>query len=50
MTVAVQKLKPNSRNMADVAFTVGMMSLMDALFGMPMDQVLKQIAVAEDVR
>jgi EAL and modified HD-GYP domain-containing signal transduction protein len=26
------------------------MSLMDALFGLPMDKILEQLAVAEDVR
>ncbi len=49
MELTVQKLKPGNRNMADVAFTVGMMSLMDTLFGMPMEQILAQIAVADDV-
>ena len=49
MELTVQKLRPGNRNMADVAFTVGMMSLMDTLFGMPMEQILAQIAVAEDV-
>jgi EAL and modified HD-GYP domain-containing signal transduction protein len=49
MELTVQKLKPGNRGMADVAFTVGMMSLMDTLFGMPMEQLLGQIAVAEEV-
>jgi EAL and modified HD-GYP domain-containing signal transduction protein len=49
MELTVQRLKPGNRGMADVAFTVGMMSLMDTLFGMPMEQLLGQIAVAEEV-
>jgi EAL and modified HD-GYP domain-containing signal transduction protein len=49
MELTVQKLKPGNRGMADVAFTVGMMSLMDTLFGLPMEQILGQIAVAEEV-
>ena len=49
MELTVQKLKPGNRGMADVAFTVGMMSLMDTLFGMPMEQILAQVAVADEV-
>ena len=35
--------------MADVAFTVGIMSLMDTLFGIPMSEILAQIPVNEEV-
>jgi len=34
----------------DIAFTVGIMSLMHTLFGVPMDQILEQISVAEEVK
>ena len=43
------KLYPAKRNMADIAFTVGIMSLMDTLFGSPMEEILKQIAVVDSV-
>ena len=43
------KLRPSQRNAADVAFTVGIMSLMDTLFGIPMTEILAQIPVNEDV-
>jgi len=43
------KLRPKQAHVADVAFTVGIMSLMDTLFGVPMDEILKQIHVNEEV-
>ncbi|GJJ00276.1 cyclic diguanylate phosphodiesterase [Duganella rhizosphaerae] len=43
------KLRPSQRQAADVAFTVGIMSLMDTLFGIPMAEILAQIPVNEDV-
>jgi EAL and modified HD-GYP domain-containing signal transduction protein len=45
----VETLQPGNRTMADIAFTVGIMSLMDTLFGLPMEKILAQIKVAEDV-
>jgi EAL and modified HD-GYP domain-containing signal transduction protein len=44
------KLRPGERAVADIAFTVGVMSLMDTLFGLPMNEVLNQVAVNDDVR
>ncbi|MGN6702819.1 MAG: EAL and HDOD domain-containing protein [Burkholderiaceae bacterium] len=44
------KLRPNDRHTADIAFTVGIMSLMDSLFGMPMTAILEKIAVLDEVR
>lgn len=41
--------RPGNRSIADAAFTVGIMSLMDTLFGMPMAQIVRQIAVIEEV-
>ena len=32
------------------AFTVGIMSLMDALFSVPMDEILDRVEVSEEVR
>ena len=49
MELLAQKLKPGNRGIADTAFTVGIMSLMDALFGMPMEQILEQVPVVDEV-
>jgi EAL and modified HD-GYP domain-containing signal transduction protein len=35
---------------ADIAFTVGIMSLMDTLFGIQMEEILEQIPVGDEVR
>ncbi|WP_295524447.1 EAL domain-containing protein [uncultured Pseudacidovorax sp.] len=40
MESAAQRLCPNDPHLADGAFMVGMMSLMPALLGMPLDQIL----------
>jgi EAL and modified HD-GYP domain-containing signal transduction protein len=50
LELIAQKLNPGNRSVADKSFTVGIMSLMDALFGQPMEKILEQIAVAEEVR
>jgi hypothetical protein len=44
------KLRPSQRESADIAFTVGIMSLMDTLFGISMAEILEQIPVSDDVR
>jgi EAL and modified HD-GYP domain-containing signal transduction protein len=49
LELMAQKLRPGNRNIADTAFTVGIMSLMDTLFGMPMPDLLEQVAVVDDV-
>jgi len=49
LELMASKLRPGNRNIADTAFTVGIMSLMDALFGMPMHAILEQVAVVEEV-
>ncbi|MCG2585467.1 EAL and HDOD domain-containing protein [Massilia sp. TS11] len=43
------RLRPHDRERADMAFTVGIMSLMDALFGIPMNEIITQIPVNQDV-
>ncbi len=43
------RLKPSQRHLADVAFTVGIMSLMDTLFSMPMAEIIEQIPVSDEV-
>lgn len=49
MELLAQKLRPGNRSIADTAFTVGIMSLMDTLFSMPMDVILRQIPVIDEV-
>lgn len=49
MELIAQKVRPGNRSIADTAFTVGIMSLMDALFSMPMDVILQQLPVTEEV-
>lgn len=41
---------PDDAGRADRAFTVGIMSLADALFSIPMQDILDNVEVAEDVR
>ena len=43
------KLRPAHRHVADIAFTVGIMSLMDTLFGIPMQEILTQIPMGDEV-
>ncbi|SFM54760.1 MULTISPECIES: EAL and HDOD domain-containing protein [Rugamonas] len=49
LELLANKLRPSQRNVADVAFTVGIMSLMDTLFGIPMAEILTQIPVNDEV-
>ncbi len=49
LELIAQKNQPRNRNVADIAFTVGIMSLMDVLFSLPMTEVLTQIVVADEV-
>ena len=44
------KLRPGRRTCADVGFTVGIMSLMDALFSMRMSDVVGSVKVQSEVR
>lgn len=50
MELAAQKLVPGNRGVADTAFTVGIMSLMDTLFGTTMEDILRQVPVVDEVR
>ena len=50
LELMTQKLNPGKSNMADIAFTVGIMSLMDTLFSLPMEEILKHMPVAAEVR
>lgn len=44
------KCYPGNRNLADMAFLAGVLSLMPAALGLPMLEILGQIAVAPEVR
>ncbi|WP_019140730.1 EAL and HDOD domain-containing protein [Noviherbaspirillum massiliense] len=50
LELMAQHARPDQRAVADIAFTVGIMSLMDALFGLPMENILEKISVADEVR
>ncbi|MDN5881821.1 MAG: EAL domain-containing protein, partial [Nitrosospira sp.] len=43
------KLEPADKSIADAAFTVGLISLLDALLGQPMRDILERIVVGKDV-
>lgn len=43
------KRYPDQRGMSEKSFTVGIMSLMDVLFGLPMEEVLAHLTVAQEV-
>ena len=49
LELLAHKLRPSQRHAADIAFTVGIMSLMDTLFGIPMSEILAQIPVIDEV-
>ncbi len=49
LELLTEKLMPGQRALADQAFTIGIMSLMDALFSLPMAELLEQVPVAEEV-
>ena len=44
------KMHPGQHEAADTGFTVGIMSLTDALFSMPIEDILDTVDVADDVR
>ncbi|WP_050462179.1 EAL and HDOD domain-containing protein [Herbaspirillum autotrophicum] len=50
LELITEKIRPGRRKMSEIAFTVGIMSLIDALFGMSMDTVVKQITVSAEIR
>jgi EAL and modified HD-GYP domain-containing signal transduction protein len=49
LELLAHKLRPQQSHIAEVAFTVGIMSLMDTLFGVHMEEILKQIRVNDEV-
>jgi len=50
MELMTRKLAQDRRASAEAGFTVGIMSLMDALFSMSMQDILQTVAVPPDVR
>lgn len=50
LELMTQKVRPGDTASADRAFTVGIISLADALFSMPMEQLVERLELAEDVR
>lgn len=49
LELITEQLHPGNRAMADTAFTVGIMSLMDTLFGQSMQAILDQVSVVDEV-
>ncbi|HZV66580.1 MAG TPA: HDOD domain-containing protein, partial [Telluria sp.] len=49
LELLAQRLRPSQRHVSDIAFTVGIMSLMDTLFGIPMAEIVVQIPVIDEV-
>ena len=49
LELVAQKIRPGNRQSADIAFTVGIMSLVDALFCIPMREILMQMPVSQPV-
>jgi EAL and modified HD-GYP domain-containing signal transduction protein len=49
LELLAQRLRPSQRNVAEIAFTVGILSLMDTLFGMPMSAIVGQIPLIDEV-
>ena len=50
MELMMEKVKPSERVAADIGFTVGIMSLMDALFSVRMPEILDCVNVLDEVR
>ncbi|MBP6019092.1 MAG: EAL domain-containing protein [Burkholderiaceae bacterium] len=49
LELMAEKLWPETTKSADIAFTVGIMSSLDALLDSPMEDILKQIVVSDEV-
>ncbi|MEC4723448.1 EAL domain-containing protein [Noviherbaspirillum sp. CPCC 100848] len=50
LELIAERIRPDDDSTACKAYTVGIMSLMDALFGMSMKDILDQLQVAQSVR
>ncbi|HJV87335.1 MAG TPA: EAL domain-containing protein [Noviherbaspirillum sp.] len=49
LELIAQRYAPDKQGVADTAFTVGIMSLMDTLFSIPMSEILEQVSVVDAV-
>jgi EAL and modified HD-GYP domain-containing signal transduction protein len=49
MELLAQRLRPGQRYVSEIAFTVGIMSLMDVLFGIPMADIVEQIPISDEI-
>jgi c-di-GMP phosphodiesterase len=50
MELLAKRLRPGQAQLGETGFTVGIMSLMDALFGIPMADIVEQIPVSDEIR
>jgi EAL and modified HD-GYP domain-containing signal transduction protein len=50
LELMTMQVRPASPACADTAFTVGIMSLMDAMFALPMAEILERVDVGDEVR
>ncbi len=50
MELLAERIMPRNREFADQGFMVGIMSLMPALLGVPMEDILEQLPVAQRVK
>ncbi|MDB5992272.1 MAG: hypothetical protein JWQ10_3675 [Herbaspirillum sp.] len=50
LELLTERVHPGRRKASETAFTVGIMSLIDALFGMSMDTILKETKVSQEIR
>lgn len=50
LELMAEKIDPGNRHMAGAAFTVGIMSLMDALFDLPMEKILERFPMAGEIK
>ncbi|MFZ2267790.1 MAG: EAL domain-containing protein [Azonexus sp.] len=50
MELLAEELKPGNNSLADQAFMVGIMSLMPALIGLPMEEIITPLGLADSVR
>ncbi len=49
MELLVDRLAPGNRTLTDQAFMTGIMSMMPAALGLPMNEIFEQIALEEDI-
>lgn len=50
LELMAEEMSPGDERKASIAFTVGFLSLMDALFNVPMEEILHQVRVADEVK